>query len=191
MKTLKWIAILFSLLIFLIGCQSAASSEEGMLDSTPEATPEFSPDTSLASMVDFTLPDSNGNMVHLADELQNNESVVLLFYLEHAWGICMNQLGQLDKDLDKYEEKGAQVIAIAVQDETQAAQSVEKSGARFPVLADADHAVTEAYNIYNLFGGEFAAPSVFIINSDGQIVWYYIGTKLDRKPSAEILEQIP
>jgi cytochrome oxidase Cu insertion factor (SCO1/SenC/PrrC family) len=84
MKTLRWIAILFSLLIFLIGCQSATSSEEGMLDSTPEPTLEVSPDTSLVSMIDFTLPDSNGNMVHLADELQDNESVVLLFYLEHA-----------------------------------------------------------------------------------------------------------
>jgi peroxiredoxin len=104
----------------------------------------------------------------------------------------MNQLGQLDEDLDKYEEMGAQVIAIAVQDLTQAAQSVEKSGARFPVLADVDHTVTESYNIYNLFGDEIAAPSVFIINSDGQIVWQYIGkNQPDRKSSAEILEQIP
>ncbi len=104
----------------------------------------------------------------------------------------MNQLGQLDGDLDKFEEKGAQVIAIAVQDVAEAAQSVEKSGARFPVLADADHTVTEAYNIYDLFGDEIAAPAVFIINPDGQIVWQYIGeTQPDRKSSTEILEQIP
>ena len=29
---------------------------------------------------DFTLPDSNGNMVHLADELNDNRMVVLVFY---------------------------------------------------------------------------------------------------------------
>ncbi|MCK4978457.1 MAG: hypothetical protein KAS36_16105, partial [Anaerolineales bacterium] len=29
---------------------------------------------------DFTLPEGNGNMVNLADELQENEQVVLVFY---------------------------------------------------------------------------------------------------------------
>lgn len=104
----------------------------------------------------------------------------------------MNQLGQLNGDLDKFEEKGAQVLAIAVQDVAEAAKSVEKSGATFPVLADADHAVTDDYSIYNLFGEEIAAPSVFIISPDGQIVWQYIAkTQPDRKSSAEILEQLP
>ncbi len=31
----------------------------------------------------FTLPDSNGNMVHLADELNDNRMVILIFY--HAY----------------------------------------------------------------------------------------------------------
>ena len=104
----------------------------------------------------------------------------------------MRQLVQLDENLDKFEEKGAQVIAIAVQDEGQAAKSVDNSGARFPVLADADHTATEAYKIYNLFGDDIAAPAVFIITPDGEIVWEYIGkTQSDRKSSAEILEQLP
>ena len=104
----------------------------------------------------------------------------------------MNQLGQLEGNLELYKEKQAQVIAIAVQDEDQAAKSVEKSGAQFPVLADADHKVTEVYNIYNLFGDRLAAPSVFIIDRDGQITWQHIGeTRSDRKSSTEILEQMP
>ena len=32
---------------------------------------------------DFTLADSNGNMVHLADELNDNRMVILVFY--HAY----------------------------------------------------------------------------------------------------------
>ena len=31
---------------------------------------------------DFTLPDNNGAMVHLADELKSNRAVVLVFYLD-------------------------------------------------------------------------------------------------------------
>ena len=104
----------------------------------------------------------------------------------------MNQLGQLERDRELYGEKGAQVLAIAVQDENDAAKSVEKSGAQFPVLADSDHSVSEAYNIYNLFGDELAVRSVFIINSDGEIIWRYIGeTQSDRRSSSEILEQVP
>ena len=76
MKALKWIALLFPMLVFLTGCQSATSSEG--------VTPDSASETTLDPALDFTLPDSNGNMVHLADELQDNESVVLLFYLEHS-----------------------------------------------------------------------------------------------------------
>jgi hypothetical protein len=33
---------------------------------------------------DFTLPDKDGNMVHLADELEDNQMVVLVFYEVHS-----------------------------------------------------------------------------------------------------------
>jgi hypothetical protein len=33
---------------------------------------------------DFTLPDSEGNMVNLADELGENQSVILVFYFEYG-----------------------------------------------------------------------------------------------------------
>jgi hypothetical protein len=33
---------------------------------------------------DFNLPDSNGDMVHLADEVQDNRMVVLVFYEVHT-----------------------------------------------------------------------------------------------------------
>jgi len=33
---------------------------------------------------DFTLPDSEGNIVNLADELQENQSVILVFYFEYG-----------------------------------------------------------------------------------------------------------
>lgn len=32
---------------------------------------------------DFTLPDSNGDLVHLSDELNGNRMVVLVFYYAH------------------------------------------------------------------------------------------------------------
>jgi hypothetical protein len=36
------------------------------------------------SAPDFTLPDSEGNMVNLVEVLQENQSVVLVFYFEYG-----------------------------------------------------------------------------------------------------------
>jgi peroxiredoxin len=149
---------------------------------------------------DFTLPTGDGNMVNLADTLQENEQVVIVFYFGHSCSICMVQLREIENDRARYEEKGAQVIAIAVQKELDVLTSARVSTAQFPILADSEHAVTEAYGVYgpNPHGGSIglSAPSVFIINKDGQIVWSeithikYGGCGLERVPSETILENL-
>ena len=66
------------------------------------------------------------------------------------------------------------------------------TGAPFPILADPDHAVAEAYGVYNLLGDGFATPSVFIIDTSGQIVWSYVGQNAADRPAIEmILENLP
>lgn len=60
------------------------------------------------------------------------------------------------------------------------------------MLADADHAVSEAYGVYNLYGDGLAAPAVFVINKDGQIVWHYIRSGTYDQPGVQtILENLP
>jgi len=103
----------------------------------------------------------------------------------------MNQLVGLAEDYTKYQEKGAQVIALAVQPQEEAALTVERTEALFPILADDDHVVAEEYGIYNLFSSLEAAPSVFIINQDGRITWSHIADTLsERVPSQTILENL-
>ena len=104
----------------------------------------------------------------------------------------MNQLGGLAKDYIKFEEKGAQIIALAVQTQDGAASSVKRTKAQYPILADSDHAVADKYGVYNLRSDLKAAPSVFIISQDGRIIWDSI-TRDDsgRVPSKTILEFLP
>ena len=155
---------------------------------------------------DFTLPDGNGNMVHLADELQNNEQVVLVFYYGYVCPPCMQQLADIQNDYAKYEEKGAQVIAVAVQSSGSAEFSTEVSGAQFPILADSDHVVAEAFGVFDLLPEDegLSTPSVFVIDKDSQIVWKHIATSIfeegeepsspscgdERIPSETILENM-
>jgi cytochrome oxidase Cu insertion factor (SCO1/SenC/PrrC family) len=80
------IAVLL-IMLFLVGCGNSAAvstSQTPPETSTPEPPVVNDPLRAGDMAPDFTLPDSNGNMVSLADELQDNQMVVLVFYNSHA-----------------------------------------------------------------------------------------------------------
>jgi len=83
-------------------------------------------------------------------------------------------------------------MAVAVQDQAGARASANDTGASYPILADPDHAVANAFGVFNLLGDGVATPSVFIINPSGQIVWSYIGQNINDRPDNEtILANLP
>ena len=60
------------------------------------------------------------------------------------------------------------------------------------MLADPEHRVAEAYGVYNLLGDGLAAPAVFVIGSDGRIVWSRVRLNPTNRPDAQtILEHLP
>ncbi len=64
--------------------------------------------------------------------------------------------------------------------------------ASYPILADSDHAVADAYGVYDLLGDGLATPSIFVIDRTGRIVWSYISADAnDRPASAVILSHLP
>ena len=77
-------------MLFLVGCGNTPSTpvlEDSAATSTPKIeTEEPATDSPRVGDVapDFTLPDSTGTMVRLADELQENKVVVLVFYFSHT-----------------------------------------------------------------------------------------------------------
>ena len=92
----------------------------------------------------------------------------------------------------RFQERNAEVIAVAVQDVARAKAMEERTGASFPLLADPDHAAADAYGVFDLLGDGVATPSVFIIDADGTIVWSYVGQHAADRPGAEtILSHLP
>jgi peroxiredoxin len=62
----------------------------------------------------------------------------------------------------------------------------------YPVLADSERQVSEAFSVYDLLGTGYATPSVFVIDTNGDIVWSYVGqSSTDRASAAAILEHLP
>jgi peroxiredoxin len=86
----------------------------------------------------------------------------------------------------------AEILAVAYMDEARAQTIAQLVQASYPILADTDHAVADAYGVYNLLGDGLATPSIFVIDRAGQIVWSYTSKDAnDRPASAVILSHLP
>lgn len=84
------------------------------------------------------------------------------------------------------------MLGIAVQNQFTAQNAVNSMGVTYPILADPDHSIADAFGVYNLLGDRVATPAVFIIDKSGHIVWSYIGQNINDRPSNQtILENIP
>jgi peroxiredoxin len=91
-----------------------------------------------------------------------------------------------------FQARNTEVIAVAVHDWVSAGAVAEVTGAPFPILADPDHTAAEAYAVYNLLGDGIATPSVFIIDTSGNVVWSYVGQSASDRPGVGvILENLP
>jgi peroxiredoxin len=91
----------------------------------------------------------------------------------------------------EFQARGAEIVALAVAPLASVDGARQSTQATYPMLADPTHQVAEAYGVYNLLGFNLAAPSVFIIERDGRIVWRYVGQNSGDRPAAEsILMQL-
>ncbi len=115
----------------------------------------------------FTLPgiDPDGRRdFSLAD--QRGRPVVLVFYPGDNTPVCTRQLNSYTEDIDRFREVGAQVLAISPQSVASHDEfSCKQGGFGFPLLADPDKAVGEAYGILGPLG--FYRRSAFVVDGEG------------------------
>ena len=99
---------------------------------------------------------------------------------------------ELQSAYPQFKEHKAEILAVAFQDNARAQTMAQAIGAGFPILADANHTVADAYGVFNLLGDGVATPSVFVIDTGGRIVWSYVGQDANDRPSAkEVLSRLP
>ncbi len=121
---------------------------------------------------DFELPDQNGKRVRLSD--LKGQTVVLYFYPRADTPGCTTQACGVRDRGEEYAAAGARVIGISP-DEVGA---LEKFAGRydldFTLLADADHAVAEAYGAWgekSMYGKRYMGVirSTFIVDPEGKV----------------------
>ena len=92
--------------------------------------------------------------------------VVLVFYPGDSTPVCTRQLNAYSEDIDSFTAAGAQVLAVSPQSvQSHDDFACKQGGFAFPLLADSDKAVGEAYGILGPLG--FYRRSVFVIDVEG------------------------
>ncbi len=122
---------------------------------------------------DFTLPDQDGKELTLS-ELRGG-TVVLYFYPRADTPGCTTQAcGVRDRSSD-YAASGARVIGVSPDEVGAVKKFADKFDLDFTLLADADHAVADAYGTWvekSMYGKKYMSVqrATFLIDPDGKIV---------------------
>jgi thioredoxin-dependent peroxiredoxin len=121
---------------------------------------------------DFTLPDQDGQPVALA--ALRGKPVVLYFYPKADTPGCTTQACGVRDHRPDYESADAVVLGVSPDPVKDVAKFDKKYGLGFPLLADEDHSVAEAYGVWvekNRYGRTYMGNerTTFIIGPDGTI----------------------
>lgn len=121
---------------------------------------------------DFTLEASGGNEISLSD--YRGKKVVLYFYPKDNTTGCTQQACDFRDSTAGYEQYGAVVLGISPDSVTSHDKFAAKHELPFPLLSDPDHAVAEAYGVWQLkkmYGKEYEGivRSTFLIDEEGNL----------------------
>jgi peroxiredoxin len=115
---------------------------------------------------DFTLHTLGGPNLRLQE--QRGRVVMVNFWA--TWcAPCRQEMPQLNKLYEKYRASGFVLLGVNVDDDTRHATDVAtKLGLKFPVLLDADKAVSRLYDLSTM-------PSTVLIDRDGRVRYVHRG----------------
>jgi peroxiredoxin Q/BCP len=83
----------------------------------------------------------------------------------------------LRADIDRFTQAGARVVAVAPDDQDGVARFTRDNDYPFPLLADTDHAVFDAYDVINKLASLGQRPALFVIDQTGTVRFDSIGTQ--------------
>ena len=140
----------------------------------------------------FSLPDSDGNQVSLADF--RGRQVLVYFYPKDDTPGCTKEACQFNDNLSAFERAGVPVLGVSPDDGVSHQSFRDKYGLRFPLLSDTDHQVADAYGVWGeMTIGDRTFPAVlrstFLVDESGGIARAWYEVKADGH-AAKVLSEI-
>ena len=129
---------------------------------------------------DFSLLDQDGNQVSLGD--LRGRKVLVYFYPKADTPGCTTQAQELTKVLGDIGDTA--VLGLSPDAPRKQKRFQDKCAIGFPLLADEDHAVAEAYGVWkekSMYGKTYMGieRSAFLVDEEGRLagVWYKVSPK--------------
>jgi peroxiredoxin Q/BCP len=129
---------------------------------------------------DFTLPDQQGQPVKLSD--CRGRRVLVYFYPKADTPGCTRQACSIRDAREELADLGLLVLGLSPDAPERQQKFDAKYGLAFPLLADTDHRVAQAYGVWGekkLYGktSQGIIRSSFLIDAQGRIIGAWYGVK--------------
>lgn len=120
----------------------------------------------------FTSKDQEGKTISLSDF--KGKKLVLYFYPKDNTSGCTAQSCNLRDNYNSFLNKGYAVVGVSVDDERSHQKFIKKYTLPFPLIADTDHQLVNAYDVWawkSMFGVRYEGivRTTFIISENGMI----------------------
>lgn len=137
---------------------------------------------------EFSLPDQTGKIMQLTE--LRGLWVVLYFYPKDDTPGCTEEACQFRDDMASLQSLGARIVGISVDDSNSHAAFARKYNLQFPLLADRDGRVADAYGaLSDWLLLKVARRYTFLIDPQGRIAKVYLKVDTSRH-SAEIIADL-
>ncbi|MCU0568099.1 MAG: peroxiredoxin [Oculatellaceae cyanobacterium Prado106] len=127
-----------------------------------------------ATAPNFTVKDTNGNTVSLADYA--GKTVVLYFYPKDDTPGCTKEACGFRDNYSAYQGKDIVVFGVSMDNEASHQAFTQKFNLPFPLLADTEGALTKGFDVD---GGGYSKRVTFVIDGTGKVAKVYDSVKTD------------
>jgi peroxiredoxin len=128
---------------------------------------------------DINVHDVDGKVWSLKDRLEKGP-VVIVFYLGYWCNHCVSQLFDVNEDIERFREMGADVVAISPDAAgTTLLRYKEYGRFNFPIIPDVNKQISRSYGVYTPAKGDNPEDSMhgtFVIDQAGIVRWVRTGT---------------
>lgn len=116
--------------------------------------------------------DQNGNEIKRSDF--PGKKIALYFYPKDLTSGCTAQACNLRDNYAELSKAGYQIIGVSVDNEASHRRFIEKNGLPFPLIADTDRSLVEAFGVWgekSMYGRKYMGTfrTTFLISEDGTI----------------------
>ncbi|WP_179353676.1 thioredoxin-dependent thiol peroxidase [Winogradskyella vidalii] len=119
---------------------------------------------------DFSALDEQGNTISLSD--YKGKKLVVFFYPKASTPGCTAEACNLNDNYERFKAKGYEILGVSADSAKRQTNFKTKYGFQYPLLADEDKAVIEAFGVWGpkkFMGKEYEGihRSTFVIDENG------------------------